>query len=108
ESVGTQWRYVDYSDVRMIHVDDLVTARVDQQSREKVYAVALLSKSRRWQSFDWEAEQEIRFVSKAQNVNMVIDGSISRVILGSALDDSAVRRGQVIAGSIPVEHGGMY
>ena len=106
---GAQLHRVIYSDERPIHVDHFLRARFDPRYARVVYEASLLSKT-----ILWAPEKEIRFLSKSQQKEIVIDGSIiTRVILGPALQtgcrvnrrrtmtDSAVARtvGQSTCGS---------
>ena len=95
--LGNQLHRVVYDDQRRIHIDNFLQARNDRHFAAKVYA-ALLTKMRRW-----EPEGEIRFISKRQQVEVVIDGStVTKVILGSILDPLVAVRVEGLAGAIPV------
>ena len=96
--LGAQLRRVIYSDDRPIHVDHFLRARFDPRYARVVYEASLLSKT-----ILWAPEEEIRFLSKSQQKEIVIDGSvITRVILGPALRPSATARIRRMAGCIPV------
>jgi hypothetical protein len=96
--LNTQLHRVTYSDDRRIHLDTFLRARLDPQHAADVYAVSLLSKP----SF-WEPEQEIRFISKRQRVNLVIEGShITRVIMGPMVEQTTIDRIRQMADKIPV------
>ncbi len=56
----------------------------------------------------WAPEAEIRFVSKRQNVSVVIDGSvISSVVLGEALDSQMREMIRAVAPTIPMVSRGL-
>ena len=95
--LGTQLHPVVYSDERLIHIDQFLRARFDSRYRSVVYAASLLSKRAKW-----ALEEEMRFVSKRQRVEVVMEGAVTRAILGPALDPSARGRIRQIAGRIPV------
>lgn len=95
--LGIQLHRVVYDDQRRIHIDDFLRALNDRHFVPKVYA-ALLTKMKRW-----EPEGEIRFISKRQEVEIVIDGStVTKVILGSNLDQLVAVRIEDLAGAVPV------
>lgn len=93
-----QLHLITYSDDRRIHLDTLLRARLNPQDVAQVFAVSLLSKSS-----SWEPEEEIRFISKRQQVNVVIEGSeITRVIIGPAVAPARTDLIRQIAGDVPV------
>ena len=93
-----QLHRVIYSDDRPIHVDHFLRSRFDPRYAQVVYEASLLSKTTLW-----APEEEIRFLSKIQRKEVVIDGSvITRVILGPALRPGATARIRRMAGRIPV------
>jgi hypothetical protein len=95
--VGTQLHRVVYNDHRRLHIDDFLRSRNDLRFTANVYA-ALLTKTRYW-----KPEGEIRFISKRQQVEVVIDEStVTEVILGSKLDQLVSARVEGLAGVIPV------
>ncbi len=88
---------VVYDDHLQIHIDDFLRARNDRHFAARVYA-ALMTKTKRW-----EPEGEIRFISKRQQVEVVIDGSrVTKVFLASKLDQLVAMRVEGLAGAIPV------
>jgi hypothetical protein len=77
--IGTQLHAVQYWGEKIIHIDTLLRARLDWDSAAHVYVLSLLSKP----SF-WAPEAEIRFISKRQQVSVVIEGSVlTGVVLGN-------------------------
>jgi hypothetical protein len=96
--LGSQLFRVQYSDTKIIHIDQLIRAFVDPNHVREVFTLALLSKPS-----SWAAEAEIRLVSKRQAVSVVITGShLTRLILGDALTSSVRQRIEVIATGLPV------
>lgn len=92
--LGTQLHVVQYWDRKVIHIDTLLRSRLDTNSAAQVYVLSLLSKPS-----CWAPETEIRFVSKSQNVGVVVDGSaITCVVLGEALKPKIRER---IRGMVP-------
>lgn len=96
--LGTQLFRVQYLGEKRIHVDQLVRAFLDQSRAAGVYALALLSKP-----LAWADEAEIRFVSRRQAVQVVIDGSqIARLLLGDSLSPGVAKKINEVAGAVPV------
>ena len=94
----TQLYRVQYWDRKIIHIDVLLRSYFDRAHAAKLYELSLLSKP-----LSWAPEEEIRFVSKRQNVNVVIDGSaITRVVVGDALSREVYVQLEQLAGTIPL------
>lgn len=75
--VKSQMHRVVYQDQRLIHIDDFILSRSHRPSADLVFAV-LSTKT----TF-WESEQEIRFVSKHPDVEVLVDGAaVSSIFLG--------------------------
>ena len=95
--LGKQLFNVEYWDEKRIHIDQLLRARLEPNHVAEVYILSLLSKP----SF-WAPEAEIRFVSKRQNINVVINGSeVTRVILGESLSPAVKDEIVRTAGALP-------
>ena len=76
---------VQYPTHKVIHIDQLMRAVLDNGHVREVYSLSLLSKPS-----SWAPEAEIRFISKMQDVLVSIDRSrISGLILGHALEPAA-------------------
>jgi hypothetical protein len=87
---------VQYSFAKSIHIDQLMRAFLDANHVREVYTLALLSKP----TF-WAPEEEIRFVSRKQEVLVRIDRSqITRIILGHALTVAVRKRIEKIAAAL--------
>jgi len=98
---GWQIHRVQYWDEKVMHIDTLLRSRLEigQQHLAKFYELSLLSKP-----LFWKPEQEIRFVSKRQKVNVVIDGSaITRIVVGDRVSRDVRKRIEKIASGIPTE-----
>ena len=93
ELLETQLFRVQYSSAKSVHIDQLMRAFLEPSHVREVYTLALLSKP-----IPWAAEEEIRFVSRKQEVLVRIDGSqITDLILGEALNPAVRRRIERIA-----------
>jgi hypothetical protein len=96
-ALGRRFHRVVYEDSRVIHVDDFLRSRFDRRYAAVVYAT-LLTKTT-----VWAPEEEIRFLSKRQRVEVVIeDSAVTQVTVGQHVAPSDVERIREIAGSIPV------
>jgi hypothetical protein len=90
---------VQYPLSKRLHVDRILASYGDTSSAQTVYSVALLSKPQCWAS-----EEEVRFVSKRQNVSVNIVGSkISRIVLGADLANGMTARIEALAKSLPYD-----
>jgi len=79
--MNTQLHCVSYVEEKSMHIDQLLRAHLFGDVAP-VYSVAYLCKPRLWSS-----EEEVRFVSRMQNVQVRIDRSrISRLIVGAHVD----------------------
>lgn len=96
--LGTQLHYVRYWDSKRVHVDTFLRSASEPAAAQELYDISLLTKAS-----SWEPEAEIRFVSKRQNANVVIDGSVvTRLILGDALNPRIREAILRFAGATPV------
>ncbi len=89
ELLENQLYRIQYSFAKSIHIDELMRAFLDRNHVREVYTLALLSKP----SEGWAAEEEVRFVSRKQEVLVRIDGShITRLICGKGLMPAVKQR----------------
>jgi hypothetical protein len=83
--LGTQLHPVIYDDDRSIHIDDFIRSMDERGSAIGVYAT-LLTKAR-----SWSPEQELRFFSPQQQVDIRIDGAtVTGVVLGPGLSSADI------------------
>lgn len=98
ELLGTQLHPVQYWKRKSLHIDTFLRSTFERQAAEEVYAVSLLSKP-----LQWAPEAEVRFVSKAQKVNIVIAGSrITRVLVGAAVPRTVRTALSALVSSVPL------
>lgn len=72
---------VEYTPRKLLSIDQLLAAHLDPKQVRAVYSLALLSKP-----LFWAPEEEIRFVSKAQNIAVrIVDSTISGIKFGRNL-----------------------
>ena len=99
ELLGDQLHRVEYQAIKRLHLDELLQASLDGSNNREVYSMSLLSKGA-----NWTAEQEVRFISKRQNIAVQISGSyISRLILGPCLDGATIERLRELVASLSYE-----
>jgi hypothetical protein len=97
--LGNQLHRVEYAAMKRLHLDQLFQAALGGSDKGVVYSVSLLSKT-----LGWAAEQEVRFISRQQNISVHISGStISRLIVGPGLDGEAIGRVQELVASLAYE-----
>lgn len=83
--IGQLYQHVNYVPKKIFHVDIFLEATLsnDNGKAQEVYESILLTKTN-----NFCFEKEVRFVSKQQNVNFIIDGHISKVIFGAKTPNS--------------------
>jgi len=96
--LNKQLSKVEYPEKKVLSVDQLLSAFLGDQTLVRiVYSVALLSKPS-----CWAPEEEIRFVSKKQDVSVcIVDSQISSITLGSGLDPEVRQKIQAFVQSLP-------
>lgn len=91
--LGSQLHRVVYDDNRRIHIDGFIRSMDDRHAAVEVYAT-MLTKTRRW-----EPEGEVRFISKRQRIEVMVDGStVTRVVLGPRISPAAEAVVRALAG----------
>lgn len=95
--LGSQLHRVVYEDNRRIHIDEFIRSMDERDAAVGVYAT-MLTKTKYW-----EPEEEIRFLSKRQQVEVRIDDStVTSVVLGPRATATAEATVRQLAGHIPV------
>ena len=88
---------VNYPLRKVIHIDQLIEASLNDTSSLAVYSIALLSKP----PF-WATEEEIRFISNQQNISVnITDSTISNLTLGTLVDSVTTERILNLVNSLP-------
>ena len=94
--LGTQLHRVIYDDDRSIHIDDFIRSMDERDTGIGAFAT-LLTKTR-----SWSPEQEIRFCSREQQVEVRIDGStVTGVVFGPGMSSADIAAVDHIAAGIP-------
>lgn len=78
---------VHYVSEKVFHIDSFLESALFPERKFNNYRNILLTKKRKW-----EQENEIRFISNRQEVNMIIDGHITEIIFGSKVPVSSLER----------------
>jgi hypothetical protein len=98
DQVGKQFHRVQYPKEKRLHIDQLIRAFVKPGHVQEVYDLVLLAKPS-----SWAAEREIRFVSQAQGISVVLEpGAVTAAVLGDVLRPDVRRRIMELAAPIPV------
>lgn len=76
--VGQLYHWVRYVPQKIFHVDSFLESGLFFNRVIETYRNSLLTKTER----NWAHEEEIRFISKSPDVNVLLDGHISEVTFG--------------------------
>lgn len=76
--INVSYRPVHYVSEKVFHVDSFLESALFPDKAFETYRDILLTKTRKWSQ-----EEEIRFVSKRPEVNVIIDGRITEITLGA-------------------------
>ena len=78
KSLNESFYPVRYVEEKEFHVDSFLESTIDQKQELNTFRNILLTKTKKWSD-----EEEIRFISNRPDVNMKIDGYISKVVFGA-------------------------
>lgn len=78
---------VRYVSEKMFHIDSFLESALFPDKAFNTYRNFLLTKTRRW-----EQEDEIRFVSKRPDVNLIIYGPIKEITLGAHIPNNTLKQ----------------
>ncbi len=78
DSINVSFHRVHYVTEKVFHVDSFLESALFPDKAFETYRNILLTKTRKWSQ-----EEEIRFVSKRPEVNVIIDGRITEVTIGA-------------------------
>jgi hypothetical protein len=76
--INVSFHPVHYVSEKVFHVDSFLESALFPDKAFETYRNILLTKTRKW-----SLEEEIRFVSKLPEVNVIIDGRITEITLGA-------------------------
>ncbi len=78
ELIGKSYHRVHYVSEKIFHIDSILESYLFQERNFETYRNIMLTKTKKWSQ-----EEEIRLISKHQEVNLNIDGYISEVSFGA-------------------------
>jgi hypothetical protein len=76
--IGKSFHRVHYVSEKIFHVDSFLESDLSQEGAFRTYKNILLTKTKKWSQ-----EEEMRFIGKCQDVNLIMDGYISEVTFGA-------------------------
>lgn len=76
--ISESYHPVRYVPEKVFHIDSFLESALFPDQAFNTYRNILLTKTRKWSQ-----EEEIRFISKRQEVNLIIDGRITEITLGA-------------------------
>ncbi|MGH7479807.1 MAG: DUF2971 domain-containing protein [Candidatus Methylomirabilales bacterium] len=76
--IGQFYHRVRYVKEKVFHVDSFLEAALFEDRAFETYRNILLTKTKKWSE-----EDEIRFIGKRQEVNLIVDGYVSEVTFGA-------------------------
>lgn len=78
--IGQTYHRVDYVAEKVFHVDCFLKSALSSDMGSGIFRNILLTKT-----MEWSDEEEIRFIGKLLDVNLIIDGHISEITFGSRI-----------------------
>ena len=75
--IGKSYHRVHYVTEKIFHIDCFLESALFQERAFENFKNILLTKTRKWAE-----EEEVRFISNRQEINMILDGYISEIIFG--------------------------
>lgn len=75
--IGTSYHRVHYVPEKVFHIDAFLESAVVPDKRIITYRNILLAKTKKWSQ-----EDELRFIGKMQDVNLMLDGEITEIGFG--------------------------
>lgn len=87
DSINVSFHRVHYVKEKVFHVDSFLESALFPDKAFGTYRNILLTKTRKW-----SREEEIRFVSKCPEVNVIIDGRITEVTVGAHVPPHTIKQ----------------
>lgn len=78
ELIGKIYHLVDYVPEKIFPIDSFLESFLSQEGDDELYRYIFFTKTKKW-----DQEEEMRYISKCQEVNINIDGDISEVSFGA-------------------------
>ncbi len=87
ELIGKLYHPVDYVPERIFPIDSFLESFLSQEGASEIYRYIFLTKTKKW-----DREEEMRYISKCQEVNIKIDGYISEVLFGAQVPADTLKQ----------------
>lgn len=87
ESINVSFHKVHYVSEKVFHVDSFLEFALFPEKAFETFRNILSTKTRKW-----SREEEIRFVSKRPEVNVIVDGRIREITLGSHVPANTIEQ----------------
>ena len=88
--INVSFHPVHYVSEKVFHVDSFLESALFPDKAFETYRNILLTKTKKW-----SREDEIRFVSKRPEVNVIIDGRITEITLGNQVPTHTIEQVEV-------------
>jgi len=85
--VGESFHRVHYVQEKVFHIDSFLDSTLQVENRITNFRNILLTKTKKWSQ-----EEEIRFIGKRQDVNFIVDGSITEICFGPLVPNDTYER----------------
>ncbi len=85
--IGKSYHRVRYVPEKIFHIDSFLESELFQDKAFETYRNILLTKTKKWPQ-----EEEMRFIGKQQNVNLIIDGYISEITFGAQVPEHTLKQ----------------
>jgi hypothetical protein len=85
--VGESYHRVHYVQERVFHIDSFLESALLLENRITNFRNILLTKTKKWSQ-----EEEIRFIGKRQDVNFIVDGTITEIGFGPHVSNDTYER----------------
>jgi len=85
--IGESYHRVNYVSEKIFHVDSFLESALFQDRAIETFKNILLTKTKKWSQ-----EEEMRFIGKRQDVNLIMDGYISEVTFGPNVPASTLNQ----------------
>lgn len=85
--INVSFHPVHYVSEKVFHVDSFLESALFPDKAFETYRNILLTKTKKWSQ-----EEEIRFVSKRPEVNVIVDGRITEITLGANIPAHTIKQ----------------
>jgi hypothetical protein len=85
--INDSYHPVRYVSEKIFHIDSFLESALFPDKAFNTYRNILLTKTRKWAQ-----EEEVRFISKRPDVNLIIDGRIKEITLGAHISTNTLKQ----------------